>query len=345
MSDMEWVFEHQYFKIVYVAIGLYLLKYLTNRIIFKYLEKLFARTETTVDEKILAAIKSPLNFLFIILFLLFTKNILELSGDFDIIIKTLFAFLIFWTIHQLIDPFSEAIDEFSAKFGKEVSKGITNFILKTLKVLNFMIGFAVILQSWGYNVTGFVASLGIGGLAFALAAKDTAANLFGSLVIFGDKPFQIGDWIKTDEVEGTVEDIGIRSTKVRTFAQALVHVPNATLANSAIINWSRMGKRRIKMNIGLTYETTEAQMRTILEQVREMLSRHEDIHNDTIYIYFTDYSESSLDIFCYFFTKTTIWGEYMRVREDVNLRIKKIVEENGSAFAFPSRTVYIEGNE
>jgi MscS family membrane protein len=211
--------------------------------------------------------------------------------------------------------------------------------------LNFMIGFAVILQSWGYNVTGFVASLGIGGLAFALAAKDTAANLFGSLVIFGDKPFEIGDWIKTDEVEGTVEDIGIRSTKVRTFAQALVHVPNATLANSAIINWSRMGKRRIKMNVGLTYETTEAQMRTIVEQIRSMLQGHEEIDQSTLFIHFTDYSESSLDIFCYFFTKTTVWGEYLRVREDVNLKIKKIVEENGSAFAFPSRTVYLESDE
>ena len=207
-----------------------------------------------------------------------------------------------------------------------------------------MIGFVVVLQGWGYNVTGFVASLGIGGLAFALAAKDTASNLFGSLVIFGDKPFEIGDWIKSDEVEGVVEDIGIRSTKVRTFAQALVNVPNANLANSAIINWSRMGKRRIKMNIGLTYDTSELQMRNILKDIRDMLTKHKDIHQSTIYIYFTDYNDSSLGIFCYFFTNTIKWGEYMSVKEEINLLIMKIIEDNGAFFAFPTQTIQIESD-
>jgi len=187
-----------------------------------------------------------------------------------------------------------------------------------------------------------LASLGLIGMAFALAAKDTAANLFGSLVIFTDRPFKIGDWIKTPIVEGTIEEIGIRSTRVRTFAQALVTVPNAVLANSAILNWSRMGKRRIKMRIGLTYSTTRQKLQTILNDIRQMLKNHKDVHQGTIMIYFDKFEDSSLSIFCYFFTTTTVWEEYLKAREDINLKIMKIIEDNEAEFAFPSQSIYIE---
>jgi MscS family membrane protein len=179
-------------------------------------------------------------------------------------------------------------------------------------------------------------------MAFALAAKDTAANLFGSLVIFSDKPFKKGDWILTPNVEGTIESIGIRSTRVRTFAQALVSVPNAVMANSAITNWSEMGKRRIKMRLGLTYSTNTTQMENILKDLREMLKNHSDVHQDTIMVHFDEFQDSSLSLFCYFFTTTTVWSEFLEVRENINLKIMKIVEQNGAAFAFPSQSVYVE---
>ena len=182
-------------------------------------------------------------------------------------------------------------------------------------------------------------------MAIALAAKDTVANLFGSLVIFSDKPFKIGDWIKTPVVEGTVEAVGIRSTKVRTFAQALVSVPNAVLANSEILNWSRMGKRRIKLILGLTYSTKAIDLQNIVKETKEMLKKHQDIHQDTIYIYFTNFDASSLGVFCYFFTKTTSWGEFMRVKEDVNFKIMQIVENNNASFAFPSQSIYLENTK
>ena len=232
--------------------------------------------------------------------------------------------------------------KFNGTPGKNLGKDLANLITKFIQVIIAALGLITILQEWGYNITGFLASLGLVGMAIALAAKDTVANLFGSLVIFSDKPFKIGDWIKTDDVEGIVEVVGIRSTKVRTFAQALVSVPNASLANGAILNWSKMGKRRIKMSVGLTYSTTSTQMQNILKEMRVMLEKHKDIHKETIFIYFTDFQDSSLGIFCYFFTKTTNWGEYMRVREDINLKIMHIVESNGSSFAFPSRSIYIE---
>ena len=187
-----------------------------------------------------------------------------------------------------------------------------------------------------------MASLGLVGMAFALAAKDTAANLFGSLVIFTDRPFKIGDWIQTPQVEGTVENIGIRSTRVRAFTQALISVPNATIANSPITNWSKMGRRRIKTRLGLTYSTTKEQMQNILEGLRAMLKNHPDIHDDTIMVRFDEFGDSSLSIFCYFFTTTTNWAKFLETKEDVNFKIMEIVEKNGSSFAFPSQSIYVE---
>jgi MscS family membrane protein len=192
------------------------------------------------------------------------------------------------------------------------------------------------------QITPFLASLGLVGMAFALAAKDTTSNFFGSIVLFADKPFRIGDWIQTPEVEGTIEEIGVRSTRVRTFAQALVAVPNGQLADSAILNWSEMGKRRIKMTLGVPYSTTSTQLRQILKEIRELLKNDADVDKKTIFVYFTEFQDSALGIFCYFFTKTTDWGHYMEVRERLNLDIMEIVEKNGSSFAFPSQSLYIE---
>lgn len=221
---------------------------------------------------------------------------------------------------------------------------LMKFSITLAKIIIVIVIFVILLQTWGYDIRGLLASLGLVGMAIALAAKDSARHIFGSIMIFSDKPFKVGDWIKTPDVEGTIEDIGMRSTKVRTFAQALVSVPNGNLADSAILNWSQMGKRRIKMTLGLTYSTTSTQMQNILKQMRELLQNDDEIHQETIYIHFSDFSESSLGIFCYFFTKTTKWGEYMEVKERIYLELMKIVEDNGASFAFPSQSIYIEEN-
>jgi MscS family membrane protein len=166
--------------------------------------------------------------------------------------------------------------------------------------------------------------------------------MFGGMVIFLDKPFTIGDWISTPSVEGTVEDITFRSTKIRTFAHALVTVPNATLANEPITNWSRMGKRRITFHLGVTYTTSRSKLEKCVQAIRAMLEEHPGIHKETIFVYFERFNESSLDIFLYFFTNTTDWKEYLSIREDVNFKIMQILEQEGVSVAFPSRSIYIE---
>ncbi len=289
----------------------------------------------------LSTIKNPLLLIVFSSIMYVLKDFISIDEKFiayiDIAINTMLIYAVAWLFYDLVLPLYQLVD-------KEQSS-LEKLIIRILQILTVVIGGIVILHEWGYNISGFLASLGLLGMAFALAAKDTVSNLFGSFVVFTDKPFKVGDWIKTPDVEGTVEQIDIRSTKVRTFAQALVTVPNGTLANSAILNWSAMGKRRIKMNVGLTYSTTASQVENIVKDIKTMLENHEDIHQETMYIYFTEFGDSSLNIFCYFFTKTTSWGEFMRVKENTNLNIMKIVEQNNSSFAFPSQSIYIEQNK
>ena len=316
------------------------------RLFISLLHKASSKTKNTLDDAIIEAVEPPVRLVFILLGLYGMLVSLTLPAEIDTFnshfFHSMFAFTIFWSLYRIVDIFSNFLGEYEGKLASRFSADLALFLVKGVKLVILVMGFVIVVQEWGYNFTGFLASLGLGGLAFALAAKDTAANLFGSLVIFSDKPFDVGDWIQTPGVEGTVESIGIRSTRVRTFAKALVAVPNATLANSPITNWSRMTMRRIKMTIGLTYDTDSTQMQNILTQIREMLKNDPDINDGTILVNFTDFQDSALGIFCYFFTNTTNWQEYLMVREKMNLNIMKIVEDNKASFAFSSQSVYIE---
>jgi MscS family membrane protein len=304
------------------------------------------KTESSLDDEILHVLLRPIAFGMVILgfkvafsFLTFPEAFSQMIAN---TISTLTTALIAWALYRIIQLFQNSDDLIAKRF--ETDNGITlaKLLLTILKMIVLIVAGIDILSTWGINITGFVASLGLVGMAFALAAKDTASNFFGSMVIFTDQPFKVGDWIKTPDVEGTIEHIGIRSTKVRTFARALVSVPNGNIADTAILNWSEMEKRQIKMTLGQTYATTAAQMRSILKEIRELLHNDADIHQDTIYVHFTEFQDSALGIFCYFFTKTTVWGEYMQVRERINLELMEIVEKNGASFAFPSQSLYIE---
>ena len=201
----------------------------------------------------------------------------------------------------------------------------------------------MILNNWGVNVTGIVASLGLGGLAFALAAKDTAANLFASIALLLDNSIESGEWIKVAGVEGVVEGVGMRTTKIRSFQKSLFTVPNHLIANNPIENFSRRGVRRIKMNVGLTYDTSSSQLENIVFEIREMLQHHPKIsQKETLLVNFNSFGDSALDIFIYAFTYTSQWDHYLNIREDVHLNIIQIVEKNGSSFAFPSQSLYVE---
>ncbi len=331
--------------IIIFVLFLLLRKHLTTLITLLAL-KWVNRTKTQLDDEILDILQRPIAFGMVILGFNVAFSFLTFSESFSSMISntlsTLATALFAWVLYQMVKLFQSSDELIASRFKTDNGITLAKLLLTILKAIILIIAGMDILSTWGINITGFVASLGLIGMAFALAAKDTASNFFGSMVLFTDQPFKVGDWIKTPDVEGTIEHIGVRSTKVRTFARALVSVPNGNMANAAILNWSEMNKRQIKMTLGLTYSTTVAQMRQILDEMRTLLKNDEDIDQETIYIHFTEFQESALGIFCYFFTKTTKWGEYMQVRERINLDLMEIVERNGASFAFPSQSLYVE---
>jgi len=226
--------------------------------------------------------------------------------------------------------------------GISIEERLLPFIRTLFKMVIVVMGTMIILQEFGYDVTGLVASFGVVGLAFSLAAKDTAANIFGFTAIVSDNPFQVGDYIVTDSFSGVVEHVGVRSTRVRKLDQALVTVPNSQLTDAAVTNWSRLVKRRLDFYIGLTYDTTPTQMRDVLQQLRDMLKARESVDSESVIVHFVEFADSSLNIRIIAYLLLADWGEYTAEVEQINLEIMEIVAHLGLGFAFPSQSIYIE---
>ena len=205
----------------------------------------------------------------------------------------------------------------------------------------------MILQTMGFSISGILAFGGIGGLAVGFAAQDLLSNFFGGFILYFDRPFAIGDWIRSPdrEIEGTVVKIGWRITTILTFDKRPLYIPNSLFSQISVENPSRMSNRRIKETIGLRYDDA-SKVEPIIKKVKEMLQNHPDIDNEkTLIVNFNTFASSSLDFFIYTFTKTTNWIEFHDVKQDVLLKIIKIVEENGAEFAFPTSTMHLANQD
>jgi MscS family membrane protein len=325
-----------------IFLAFLLVRGLFTGFVFRIISNFSAKTKTEVDNYILQAFENPLRAFIVIIGVYLSLTYLPLNDYQQLLLVQFFRsaliVLTAWGAYNLTDNYAHKI--IGEKF--KLDQILTSFLSKMSKFIVIALAVSVIVQEWGYDINGFIAGLGLGGLAFALAAKDTLANIFGGVVIIVDKPFSVGDWIYTPSVEGTVEEVTFRSTKIRTFANALVTVPNSELANQPITNWSRMKKRRITFHLGVTYTTPQDKLRKCVRAIRSMLETHPEIHRETIFVRFERFSDSSLDIFLYFFTNTTVWSEYLAVREEINFKILEILEQEGVSAAFPSRSIYFE---
>ena len=341
-SLSRWIFSLVTFAIFFV------LRKQITRLIQNILNKISSSIQSTVTIPLFNTIHKPLRWIILLVGFNISISALTFNKEVDAFLigfsNSVKIFLIAWILFLVVDFLYSGSRVFLKKSHNQSFYNFMNLSKKFVKIIIAVVSIIFFLDLWGYNVNGLIASLGLVGMAVALAAQDTTKNIFGALMIFADTPFKVGDWIQTPQAEGTIEEIGMRSTKVRTFEDSLVSVPNGVVANTPVTNWSAMTKRRIKMTLGLTYSTTPEQMTTILKEMRELLQNDPDIDQKTIFVNFTDYSSSSLDIFCYFFTKTTVWGEYLSVREKINLEFMRIVQSNGASFAFPSQSIYIEKN-
>lgn len=341
--------DYDMLKDLGISIGVLLLfilfRNLFTKYVFQLILKLSRKTPTDFFTQICLSFERPIGLLFIIIGLYIAMDyfpfIEQHNALFLKFLRSMVIVTITWGLFNLSSPTTGIIMSVNQKINNKIDLILIPFISRTIRVILVAISISIIGQEFDYDVNGLVAGLGLGGLAFALAAKEAVGNLIGGIVIVTEKPFSIGDWILTPSVEGTVEDINFRSTKVRTFSQALVTVPNSTLANEPITNWSRMGKRRITFHLGLNYKSTKDQIQRVVHRVEHLLRNHEDVHPDTIMVAFDQYNDSSLDILLYFFTNTIVWGEHVKIKHEINIAIMAILEEEGVEVAFPSRTIYV----
>lgn len=349
---MTWEFfiSYEHLTSVGIALGVFLAFLLLRRLFSKYVIKLILKFSKKVDSKfftnIFVAFDRPLQWLFIVLGLYVALAYYPYFNHTEPIIikwlKSILVILVTWGLVNLVSTSSNLFKFINEKTNIVLDEILIPFLSRLLQFIILAIGLSIILQEFNYHIGGLLTGLGLGGLAVSLAAKDALANLFGGVVIVTEKPFTIDDWIMTPSVEGTVEDISFRSTKVRTFDQALVTVPNATLANEPITNWSKMGKRKISFNIRITYGTPRKTIEQVIEKINTLLLEHPGVHKETIFVKANDFADNGIDILLYFFTKTTNWGEHLQVREEINLNILDILEDKDAQIAIPSRKLYVE---
>ena len=324
----------------------YLLRRLIARFILNRLSKIVSKTTTQIDDAVIQVLDGPLKFFPVVIGFFIASSYLNLSEqkqDFlDLLNRSLITIFIFWLLHQLIIPFSFIIKNFESK----ISKPLVDWTLKGLKILVIVLGTVAILELWGIRVGPVIAGLGLFGVAVALGAQDLFKNLISGIMILMEKRFTVGDVILVSgEIEGVVEQIGFRSTLVRRFDSTPVMVPNYKFAEQSVTNYTRRHHRRIRWLIGLEYRTTIDQLRNIRNSINSLIEKENDFaknENANFYVRIDSFSESSIDILVQAFTNTNDWGEYLKIKENLAVKIIEIVEKNNAGFAFPSQSLYFE---
>lgn len=320
---------------------------LFSAIIIQRLKARAEATETKLDDKLLEALAGPIKMIPVIIGVYIAVNILGLRGDTaaisgDSIVETLVIFALFWALHNAVEPIAHLF----GPLRRALNPVMIDWLAKSLRILFIIIGVAAGLQAWGIPVAPVIGGLGLLGVAVGLGAQDLFKNLIAGILILTEKRFVPGEWIKVDGVvEGTVEQINFRSTLVRRFDKGPVFVPNAQLADKPVTNFSRMTHRRIKWIIGVEYKTSTEQLAYIRDKVLDWVLTHPEFAKPpevSTFMRVDSFGPSSIDFFLYCFTTTTNWGEWLRIKEELAFAIKKIVEEAGTSFAFPSTTLYLD---
>ncbi len=260
----------------------------------------------------------------------------------NLLIRTLIIFSIVWAAYRLTDVMAEMLAAKASETETKLDDQLVPLLRKSLKLLIVVAGVLLILQNLNINVASLLAGLGIGGLAVAFAAKDTLANFFGSIMIFLDRPFQIGDWIVVDGVEGIVEEVGFRSTRIRTFYNSLVCIPNSRFTDRPIDNYGARRYRRIFTTLGVSYDTTPEQMQAFVEGIRAIIRANPYTRKDYYEIHMSGFGAHALEVMVYFFFELPTWTDELRERHNVFLEIIRLANDLNVTFAFPTQTLHVE---
>ena len=269
---------------------------------------------------------------------------------FDKILRSSLIICLIGGVYNLCDAGHGLIMQLLKRSNQHIDETIGELISALAHMLCIMLGVVMVAKEWDYDITAFIASLGIGAMAIAFAAKDSLANVFGSIIIITERPFVVGDWISANNVEGIVEKVSFRSTCIRTFYQELVYVPNNLLSNTPIINYTQRQKYRIQFLLGVTYSTTREQLQNVCQQIRQLCEQMDDIYSEGFDVNFFEFGDSSLNIRIVCYAKVPENTQnyalknstYHKIREKFNLEVMRILEENSVSCAFPSRSIYFE---
>jgi MscS family membrane protein len=333
---------------ILIGVGIFLLflifRGIISKLIIRKLELISKRTTNKLDDTFVRSMVGPARFLPIVLGFFIASYYMTFSVEgrevVDTINRTLITILIFWVIHQIIEPISYILSGLDQILTRE----LIGWIIKSLKILIFILGLAAVLELWGIKIGPIIAGLGLFGVAVALGAQDLFKNLISGILVLVEKRFKIGDWILVDGViEGIVEKIGFRSTTIRKFDKSLAIIPNFQFAENAVVNVSETSNWLISWNITLQYDTTVDQLKAIRDEIEKYISESDDFDIKVgVAVRVDKFSDSSIDMYVRCFTNSRSWNDWLSVKERLAIKIKEIVESNKASFAFPSQSIYVE---
>lgn len=334
---------------VAIAIGIYLIFRICSKTLSYITIKIFRpkikNKKIIINNPFYSPIRTFYVTLGIYLAIVFLKNTLGISNEIIAVINKVFKIVVIIIfangVAASLNVNSNFINKLKDKLNPDLEDSMFKFILKAIKFVIYIIAGFLVITELGYNLNGLVAGLGIGSVVITLAAQDTAKNLFGGLVIFLDKPFSVGDWIEVDKYEGTVEDITFRSTRVRTFENSVVNIPNSIIANDSIINWSRMEKRRNKVNLCLDLDTSIEKVQIVQKRIKEMLIQHDDVIDDTIIVRFDNITDNGMNIMVSSYTNSIDYASFLEEKEKINFKIMQILREEKVELAYDTKTVFV----
>ncbi len=322
------------------------LRWVLSWILLRPLRMMARRSRGQVDDELIEQSLTPIRIAVVGLGIIITVNLFQLGQEVQQIAESVGRSLIVGAVFLALIRMSEVVSLHPAFFrqvsGLTIPDRLLPFLNTVVKYIIIALGAIFILQELHFDVAALIASLGIVGIGISLASQDTVGNLFGFAAIVSDNPFKVGDFVRTPSVTGIVEQVGMRSTRIRQLDQVLVTVPNNLLTNAIVMNLSRMEKRRLDLTLTFTYSSTSGQLRALTEAVRELLQNTEDVDTESVIVHFVDFNSSSLDVRVICQVLLTDWREFTALKEALLLEIMGIVERLGISFAFPSRSIYIE---
>ena len=331
-----------------VLLGATLLDFI-QRWVLRRFNKTLKKTKNEWDDAFFKALGKPLSLLIFLIGIGIAARIIDNAvaavqfGSLELIQRSLLVVVTAWFILRFINHIEKSI----LTNKKDADRTTVDVVSKLVRVVVIVAAFLMALQTLNVGISGVLAFGGVGGMAIGFAAKDLLANFFGGLTIYLDRPFAIGDWVRSPDrnIEGTVEKIGWRLTVIRTFDKRPLFVPNSIFTTIAVENPSRMHNRRIYETIGIRYDDAP-KMDTIIKKVKEMLSNHPEIDTtQTMIVNFNSFAPSSLDFFIYTFTRTTNWVHFHEVKQDILLKVLKIIEDEKAECAFPTSTLHLKNGE